>query len=121
MTTRQRAGLFVILLAILIVAGNGGVDNMTGPQLLRQVFYVLGGGAMLLWPFAREKAADDAGQGAQKRALRRDILRRLIDYIRLEPDRVEGLVTGLAARLASRMSLPELQQWQEQLGGGEVR
>ena len=56
MTTRQRAGLFVLLLAILIVAGNGGVDNMTGPQLLRQAFYVLGGGAMLIWPDRRREA-----------------------------------------------------------------
>ena len=55
MTTRQRAGLFVLLLAILIVAGNGGVDNMTGPELVRQIVYVLGGGAMLLWPAKKKE------------------------------------------------------------------
>ena len=56
MITRQRAGLFVLLLAILIVAGADGIDNMTGPQLLRQAFYVLGGGAMLIWPDRRREA-----------------------------------------------------------------
>lgn len=54
MTTRQRAGLFVLLLAILIVAGNGGVDNMTDPQRIRMLLYLLGGGAMLLWPDKKE-------------------------------------------------------------------
>jgi len=53
--------------------------------------------------------------GNQKRECRRDILRRLLDYMRLEPDRVEGLVTGLAARLANRMPLSELREWQAKL------
>ena len=57
MTTRQRAGLFVLLLAILIVAGADGIDNMTGPELVRQFFYVLGGGAMLIWPSAQDEEA----------------------------------------------------------------
>jgi len=56
MSMRQRAGLLALLLAILIVAGNDGVANMTGPEFLRMVLYMLGGGAMLLWPEKSEEA-----------------------------------------------------------------
>ena len=56
MNMRQRMGLVALLLAILIVAGNGGVANMTIPELVRMVVYVLGGIAMLLWPERGEDA-----------------------------------------------------------------